>query len=141
MHIDPTCGYCQGPEGKADVLAPVGALSHSFLYVFKDQFHRGRCVLAVTGHYEELHDLEEDVYVGFMADMKAVASAIHKLYAPDKINYGLFGDTVRHVHMHLVPKYKGSADWGAPFQMNPGSAPDEQWKEVAAQLRAELGLR
>lgn len=137
---DASCAYCAPPDGKADVLAFVGSLEFSDLYVFKDQFHRGRCVLATRGHYEELHELEPEVYAGYMAEIRTVALAISELFLPDKINYALYGDTVRHVHMHIVPKYKTSKDWGAPFLLNPESKPSTDWQAVVELLRKVPGI-
>ena len=36
------------------------------------------------------------------------------------MNYGAYGDTGRHLHFHLVPKYKDAYEWGGVFEMNPG---------------------
>ena len=35
------------------------------------------------------------------------------------MNYGAYGDTGRHLHFHLVPKYKDQFEWGGVFQMDP----------------------
>ena len=42
-----------------------------------------------------------------------------ELYEPDRINYGMFGDNVKHIHVHIVPKKKEGLDWNGVFQMNP----------------------
>ena len=34
----------------------------------------------------------------------------------------MFGDKVRHLHCHLVPKYVGGTDFGGMFQMSPAPA-------------------
>ena len=39
-----------------------------------------------------------------MAFYDTVAKALRKLYEPDKINFGAFGDTIS-LSLHLVPKY------------------------------------
>jgi diadenosine tetraphosphate (Ap4A) HIT family hydrolase len=41
-----------------------------------------------------------------MRDVAQVAAAIEKAFQPDKIHYSAFGDTMPHVHFHIVPKYK-----------------------------------
>ena len=48
------------------------------------------------------------------------AKAIHAAFHPDKLNYGAYGDTGCHLHMHLCPKYKDGFEWGGTFEMNPG---------------------
>ena len=50
--------------------------------------------------------------------MAKASNAIHKAFQPDKVNYGAYGDTGRHLHFHLVPKYKDQFEWGGVFQMD-----------------------
>ena len=45
---------------------------------------------------------------------------MHKIFNPDKVNYGAYGDTGHHFHFHLVSKYKDGYEWGGVFAMNPG---------------------
>jgi diadenosine tetraphosphate (Ap4A) HIT family hydrolase len=68
-------------------------------------------------HYEELYQIpksERDVYLD---DVCALAETITELYHADKINYGIYGDCVRHVHFTFCPKYKGKIGWGGTFEM------------------------
>ena len=68
------------------------------------------------------------------------ANAIHKVFHPDKLNYGMYGDTGHHLHMHLVPKYKDQFEWGGTFAMDPNllKLDEEQCEVVAAKLREEI---
>ena len=65
--------------------------------------------------------------------MAKAARAIHKVYRPNKVNYGAYGDTGCHLHMHLVPKYEGGPEWGGVFEMNPGKVllTDAEYEEIA----------
>ena len=45
--------------------------------------------------------------------------------------------------MHLVPKYEGGANWGAPFEMMPASKkllPEAEYLSLIATLKAQLGV-
>ena len=55
-------------------------------------------------------------------------------------NYGMYGDTGHHLHMHLVPKYKDGFEWGGTFAMDPNlkKLDEAQCEEVAAKLRKEI---
>ena len=56
-----------------------------------------------------------------MADVRRVAGALHRAFSPDKINFGAYGDTMHHLHFHLVPKYADDPfEFGDVFAMNPG---------------------
>lgn len=94
-------------------------LQASTLFLFKEQSHPGRCVLAFKGHVNELFELPEQDYALFMADARKVGETLKKLFSPTKINFGAYSDTLHHVHWHIVPKYEGEFEFGGVFAMNP----------------------
>ncbi|MDD5184829.1 MAG: HIT family protein [Paludibacter sp.] len=94
-------------------------LSVSTLFLFKEQSHPGRCVLAYKDHVNELFELSETDRNAYMADVCRVASAMQKALSPTKINYGAYSDKLGHLHFHLVPKYKDEFEFGGTFEMNP----------------------
>ena len=85
----------------------------------------------------ELTDEERNA---FFADVAKAARAIHKVFKPNKVNYGAYGDTGCHLHMHLVPKYEGGPEWGGVFEMNPGKVllTDQEYEEIAEKIRQAL---
>ena len=73
--------------------------------------------------------------------MRRVSMAIRKVFAPDKINLGMYFDLGRHLHCHIVPKYEGGVDWGGTFTMNPQPAvtlSDEAYQQRIDQIKAAL---
>lgn len=88
----------------------------------------------------ELFDLNDQDLAAFMNDVKRAAAAINKAFQPDKINYGAYGDTLHHLHMHVAPKYEGKATWGSAFEMNPGKTylSDEEYAAVIEKIKANL---
>ena len=132
------CPYCQ----QGEFLAKFGYLTFktetSEVIVFKDQHHKGRAIVAYKkDHVAEIQDLSDEERNAFMKDVADVAKAIQKAYNPDRINYGAYGDTLGHLHIHLVPKYKDGFEWGGTFVMNTNEyASDEEIKEVAEAIKA-----
>lgn len=111
-----SCMYCDDThEKRAELLIEVGKLPHSTLFILKNQNHLGRVVVALDGHRTEVFEMTPEDREGFFADVAAVSKAMSELFHPDKINYGIFGDGVPHVHMHIVPKYKDQLQWGHFF--------------------------
>ncbi len=103
-HTD--CAYCMIGENDELVGAfgiPVCDLPASRLILFKEQSHPGRCIVASKRHVDDISDLTEEESTAFMADVRHVAAALHKAFSPDKINFGAYGDTMHHLHFHLVP--------------------------------------
>lgn len=131
------CPYCQ----QGEFLAKFGYLAFetetSEVIVFKDQSHPGRAIVAYKkDHVAEIQDLSDEERNAFMKDVSDVAKAIQKAYNPDRINYGAYGDTLGHLHFHIVPKYKDSFEWGGTFVMNTGNLVDEaKCEKVAKQIK------
>ena len=96
-------------------MLPLAALSWSEVYLFRDQKHRGRCIVALKEHRDEIWQLSEEQRNGFFAEVSAVAEAVSRFAQADKINYAIYGDLVSHFHVHVVPKRKDELQWGGPF--------------------------
>ncbi len=137
---DHNCGYCM----RGDLLEKFGIyicdLRVSSLILFKEQSKPGRVIVAYKDHVSEIVDISEEDRNAFFADVNQAAKALHKAFAPGKINYGAYGDTGCHLHMHLVPKYEGGDEWGGVFQMNPGKVylSDEDYAEMIQKIKDNL---
>lgn len=138
------CFYCdEHHEGRESLMFPVGKMSAGTLYLFKDQAHKGRCVLALNSHKKELFELDEAERNAYCADIAAATKAIKKLWNCTKINLGSFGDTNPHLHFHIVPKYEGGAEFGGNFAISysePVYLSDAEYQEMIQALKRELNL-
>jgi diadenosine tetraphosphate (Ap4A) HIT family hydrolase len=119
MEKSPDCLYCQRNELQKNLMIEVCDLSASTLFLFKEQSHPGRCVVAYKDHVNELFELSESDRNAFMADVCKVAKAIQTAFLVKKINYGAYSDKLPHLHFHLVPKYENEFEFGGIFEMNP----------------------
>lgn len=137
---DCNCGYCVGGEPLAVFGIKICDLDVSQLILFKEQSHPGRCIVAYKDHVSEIVNISDDERNRFFADVNRAAKAIHKVFQPDKVNYGAYGDTGCHLHMHLVPKYKDEFEWGGTFAMNPGQKylTDAEYEEMIEKIKANL---
>lgn len=137
---DQNCAYCVGGELLAAFGYPCTELEFSKVYVFKEQSHKGRVIVASNRHVSELIDLTDEERDGFFHDVAKVSAAVHEAFQPDKVNYGAYGDTGKHLHFHLVPKYQDEFEWNSPFAMNPGKVTlsDEEYEALAEKIRKHL---
>jgi diadenosine tetraphosphate (Ap4A) HIT family hydrolase len=112
----------------------------SSLILFKEQSKPGRVIVAYKDHVSEIVNLTEEERNLFFADVNQVANALHKAFAPKKVNYGAYGDTGCHLHFHLVPKYEGGDEYGGVFQMNPDKVylTDAEYAEMIEKIKAAL---
>lgn len=115
-------------------------LSVSTLILFREQSHPGRCIVAYKDHVSEIVDISDGERNAFFEDVNRAAKAIHAVFAPDKLNYGAYGDTGCHLHVHLVPKYRDGFEWGGVFEMNPGKVAltEAEYADMAEKLKKAL---
>ncbi len=137
----PDCLYCRKDQRLHDLMIEIGPMQVSTLYLFKEQTHRGRCVVAYRAHVNELFELPATELTLFMQDVARAAKAIKTAFHPNKVNYGAYSDKLPHLHMHLVPKYEGGTAWGAPFEMMPANKKlltEADYTALVADLRRVL---
>ena len=117
---DQNCAYCVEGELLDAFGIKICELESSKVYLFKEQSHLGRVIVAHKKHVSELVELSQEELHLYFDEVAKVADVLHKLFQPEKVNYGAYGDTGHHLHFHLVPKYKDGYEWGGVFAMNPG---------------------
>ena len=134
------CAYCMRGELLDKFGIYVCDLSVSTLVLFREQSHPGRCIVAYRDHVSEVVDISDDERNAFFEDVNRAAKAIHAVFSPDKLNYGAYGDTGCHLHMHLVPKYRDGFEWGGVFEMNPGKVTltEAEYADMAEKLKKAL---
>ena len=137
---DNNCAYCMRGELLEQFGIYICDLSVSSLILFKEQRHLGRCIVAYKDHVSEIVNISDEERNAFFADVNKAAKAIHAAFNPDKINYGAYGDTGCHLHVHLVPKYKDGFEWGGVFEMNPKKKflSEQEYKEIIQKIKAVL---
>ena len=137
---DSNCGYCMRGELLEKFAIYICDLSVSTLILFKEQSHPGRCIVAYKDHISEIVNISDADRDSFFADVARAAKAIHKVFAPDKVNYGAYGDTGCHLHVHLVPKYRDQFEWGGVLEMNPGKTflSESEYAEMIEKIKAAL---
>jgi len=82
----------------------------------------GYVCLVARRHVVEPFELPPVELEQFWQEAMTVGRALHKLFAPPKINYEIHGNSMPHLHMHIYPRsaddpYVGrSIDWHASFE-------------------------
>ncbi len=139
--VDNNCAYCVEGELVDKFGIKICELDATKVYLFKEQSHKGRVIVASKHHVSEMVELSQEERNAFFHDVNHVAEAIHKAFSPDKVNYGAYGDTGHHLHFHLVPKYREDAfEWGSTFAMDPKqkTLTDAEYDAVIAELKKYL---
>lgn len=137
---DQNCAYCVEGELLDAFGIKICELESSKVYLFKEQSHLGRVIVAHKKHVSELVELSQEELHLYFDEVAKVANVLHKLFQPEKVNYGAYGDTGHHLHFHLVPKYKDGYEWGGVFVMNPGEKylTEQEYTELVEKIKNEL---
>ena len=140
MDFDPNCSYCAEGALLDAFGIKICDLPASKLYLFREQSHKGRVIVASKFHVSEMIDLSDADRHAFLDDVCRVARALHAAFQPKKVNYGAYGDTGCHLHFHLVPKYEGEFEYGGTFEMNPKrkTLAPEEYDALIAAIKAAL---
>lgn len=80
-------------------------LKTGYVVIGDYQFYKGYTVFLHKNHAGELHELDEAEKLLFLKEMSMVAEAVFKCFNPNKLNYELLGNTDRHLHWHIYPRY------------------------------------
>lgn len=134
------CLYCQNNETLHRLMIKICDLEVSQLFLFKEQSYPGRCNVVFNNHAVEFHELSNEQRNAFMKDVATVGKAIASAFNPTKINYGAYADTISHLHMHIVPKYKDGYGFGGVFEMNPQKVllSDAEYAVLIEKIKAAL---
>jgi len=111
--LQPDCWMCQGIYEPKNLVFYESRVSVAKLN--PDQAFEGYTFLTLRWHEEELYRLADKDRRQFLEDMSLVASALSRAFKPDKMNYELLGNSMPHLHWHLVPRYASDPMWGRPI--------------------------
>jgi histidine triad (HIT) family protein len=110
---------------------------------FMDVFPQSRghtLVVSKKSHARNLLDVESEVLSHMIGDVQRVAKAINAALKPDgllltQFNGAAAGQTVFHLHFHLIPRYAGQ-----PLRPHGegGMADPAELSELARQIAAEI---
>lgn len=133
-----------GHGGSARIFS--GARSDAYL-VRVDVGQRGYAVVIWRGgHVADPTELSEADAATYFAEVLRVARAIERYYRPIKMNIEMLGNSVPHLHTHVVPRYRDDGSPGHPARfMRSDAVPDtpiadHEYASEVATLRALLGL-
>ena len=110
------CPFCAPRDNTDAFLIEVASLTVSTLYLNRNQTYRGQSVLVFDPrHVEGLESLYPIEFEAFAQDLRVAARALTAACEPDLMNYASLGNIVRHLHWHIVPRYKSDPRWGGPI--------------------------
>jgi diadenosine tetraphosphate (Ap4A) HIT family hydrolase len=125
----------------------VRELTTGYVVIGDFQFYKGYTLFLSKTHVDELHKLGSTRSI-FLNEMAIVAEAVFNAFKPSKLNYELLGNTDRHLHWHIIPRYDADPRPNAPIWVIDKSIryaestrpSGEELKKLITQLNQELGV-
>ena len=112
-------------------------------YLSSRAIQRGYTYVVWRGpHVVEPTSLSAEQAAAYWAETLRVAAALLQHFRPLKLNYMTLGNSVPHLHTHLVPRFEVDPNPGGPFPIvpaeDPGPIAEEQLTADVARLRELL---
>ena len=105
-----SCPFC--PVKEREVIA-----SHALAVAVTDSFPltKGHALIVPRRHVASFFELTSDERLAMVGLLDEAKATLDRQHAPDGYNIGIndgaaAGQTVMHVHVHLIPRYRGDAD-------------------------------
>ena len=112
-------------------------------YLQKAGVQRGYSIVIWRGrHIAESTELEADEADASSRELLRVGHALEGHFEPVKLNYELLGNSLPHLHTHVMPRYADDPKPGWPFphpEDEPEPHPEAEFRADLEALRARLG--
>jgi diadenosine tetraphosphate (Ap4A) HIT family hydrolase len=113
--------------------------------VRNDVGQRGYCVVIWRGrHVSDPTELSKDEASTYFDEVLRVARAVERLFKPIKMNLEMLGNSLPHLHTHVVPRHLDDGEPGHPAHFmridlkDEPKIPDEEYTRDVAALRELL---
>jgi histidine triad (HIT) family protein len=134
------CVFCK-IVAKAIPATVVHEDEHTLAFMDIGQVNPGHVLVAVKRHAEDIFSLDDAQAAAVFRAAARLARAIRAAFEPHGLsvyqaNGKAAGQTVFHLHLHLVPRYEGD---GMALTWPVKNPPPEKLVEYANRIRAKLG--
>lgn len=136
---DPSCSACSGTWPDSDHF--IADLGLSMAYLHDDQFFPGWTVVVFKRHATELFHLAPTERIQMMEEVSRLAKVLAEMFDARKMNYGLLGNQIPHIHWHLIPRLSSDPAplepvWSVPH--DPVTLSTEDIQSTIARLKQRL---
>lgn len=109
-----------------------------------NQSKLGKCMVCLKRHDEDICNLSEEEICDLWAIIRTLKVVLISCFQPDHFNYAFLMNQDAHVHLHVIPRYRGTRAFaGVEFQdsdaITERRLPDPIHRQIVAALREALG--
>jgi len=129
------CAQGRPDETRHGVRIFAGAVSDAYLQ--RANVQRGYTVVVWRGrHVAEPTELEPDAATAYWLEVMRVARALETYLKPVKMNYNLLGNSLPHLHTHLIPRFADDPRPGWPLPFPEAEQPPLNLEEYGRDVEA-----
>ncbi len=110
---------------------PVGRLELCDIRLLNDARWPWLVLVPQRSDCSEIFDLSNDEQLQLARETALISKMLQKNSSADKINTGALGNIVRQLHVHVIARFEGDANWPGPVW---GFGTAERYSEAAARL-------
>jgi len=143
----PMCNEGRPDETHGNARIFAGRVSDAYL-VRGDVGQPGYTIVTWRGrHVADVTELAEADAIAYLREVLTVARAVESHFRPAKMNFAMYGNTVPHLHAHVIPRYLTDDSPGQPprfLRIQEGGRaemPEEAFHRDVAALRVALARR
>lgn len=135
-----SCPFCCTPADAVRAAFHIADFEHSTAWLSRNQMLRGRTTLVARTHCIDMLTLDPTAYAGIARELRILALAIQRAFAPARMNYANYGNIEPHLHWHVVPRYPDDPWWGGPPDLMARFTPlpDAEYASLADSIRRHL---
>lgn len=129
------CQYCEILKHTSSNFTFAKEMDSGVVLLNHNQSFSGRCLFIYKRHFEDVTALSYGDFAAFNTDLLTVAKAIKSVFSPTLVNIGMFGNKIRHLHWHLIPRYEGDSNWGGvPWPNEPLELARAEYRLLAKKI-------
>jgi diadenosine tetraphosphate (Ap4A) HIT family hydrolase len=132
----PMCAQGRPDETEHGARFLEGEVSDAYLQ--KSDVQRGYSVVVWRGrHVAEPTELSSDEASRYWLEVLEAGRRIERAFEPVKLNYDLLGNSLPHLHTHVIPRYARDPKpgWPFPFPDDDGRADEKKFRHDLEALR------
>jgi len=134
------CYVCSLLAHAKDSILLVSALEHGTVFLHQNQSYKGRCIYTFHQHYVNIVDVSSELFKCASVELQHACKAISDVFRPDLLNIAMLGNHERHLHWHIIPRYRNDSNWGnPPWPSEQRVLSDGEYISLAASIREKLG--
>ncbi len=133
------CAQGRPDETRWGVRFFAGAVSDAYLQ--RASIQRGYSIVVWRGrHVAEPTELSTDEAAAYWLEVLRVGRALEQHLDPVKMNYEVLGNSLPHLHAHVLPRYADDPRPGWPFPFPADEPPPHPEDELRADVEALRAL-